>query len=1175
VTGASLTVAIWGLYRTAYQEELEHLQVAARSQARLIESVGRYDEVHSADAPGGPFAATLGQVADALSGFSEFGQTGEFTVSVREGDRIVFLVRHRQDELSERLEIPWTSLVAEPARRALEGESGTMTGDDYRGETVLAAFEPLRLGGRSLALVAKVDRSEVRAPFARMGAGVSAFALVLVLLGMVAFRRVTEPTIRNVQASEQKYRSLFEDAGEAMMVTTPEGEVLDANLAAEELLGYGLEEMLAADVASIYADPRDRDVFRQILERDGRIRDYSRRLRRKDGSVLDCEVTSTLRRGEAPGATTYETVIRDVTGPKRAQKALRDSEAMFRALAAESPCMIFIWQEGQVRYVNRPWLDTMGYSEEELTSPERSVLDLVAPDAVDEAVDAYWSYTRGEDPGPFRCRLLARGGAVRDVILAVRPVALDGRPATMGVVTDLTDHLLAREALEEERQRAQRYLDVAEVLLLGLDVQGRVTVVNRAGLAMLGYEAEDELLGADWIETCHPEGSRAELREEFARLIAGGGENGVSRESPVLTRSGETRVFAWHEAVLRNEAGDVVGTLRSGIDITEQKSLHEAWRFAQFSVDRSGDGVLWVQPDATIIYANDAACQLTGQPRTRLLERRLFDLRPDLDAESWTGYCERLRRQGRLVSEAEIVGAGGRRTPVGINANWLEFEGAEFVVLQVWDVTGRKEQERALRESEVKYRDLVETSHDLIWRCDNEGRFTYLNPAWERSLGYSLEEMLGRPFADFVRPDLVERDLQEFGRNLSGRSTEGYQTVYVSGSGSLVSLVVNALPLRSDAGEIIGAQGTAYDVTVRVRAEEAHRQSEERFRATFEQAAVGIAHAGVDGRFLRVNRRFCDITGYEVDELLGRTFMDITHPDDVASTREGMAELETGEAGSVSYEKRYVRKDGGDIWVAVTVSVARDATLEPLYFIGVIEDITERRRAEKAVRESREALRRLAERLHEVREEERTGIARELHDQVGQELTALRIDLFGHRDSLPGSSRERDGVTGMIELLDRSIGSVQAMSARLRSPILDVLGLEAAVTWQAEEFAKRMGVPCVVDLDPAAVAVADMLSTAVYRIFQEALTNVARHAHASEVTVRLHHGEDLLVLEVADNGVGLPAEAVGSYESLGLISMHERAMALGGTVEVTRRDDGGTLVRAAFPESHAEAGGAP
>lgn len=226
----------------------------------------------------------------------------------------------------------------------------------------------------------------------------------------------------------------------------------------------------------------------------------------------------------------------------------------------------------------------------------------------------------------------------------------------------------------------------------------------------------------------------------------------------------------------------------------------------------------------------------------------------------------------------------------------------------------------------------------------------------------------------------------------------------------------------------------------------------------------------------------------------------------------------------------------------------------------------ERARAEEELRRSLDQLRALTSYLHHVREEERTRIAREVHDELGQALTGLKLDLSllaGSAVHVPRAWREK--ARTMIGRIDATIQTVRRITTELRPGILDSLGLAAALEWQAHEFQQRTGVPCHIVSTVGEPAWSADFATVFFRIFQETLTNVIRHAGATRVDVALSEEDGRLVLEVADDGRGITDEALTSPDSLGLVGMRERASLVGGALSVRRRETGGTLVRLEAP----------
>jgi len=234
--------------------------------------------------------------------------------------------------------------------------------------------------------------------------------------------------------------------------------------------------------------------------------------------------------------------------------------------------------------------------------------------------------------------------------------------------------------------------------------------------------------------------------------------------------------------------------------------------------------------------------------------------------------------------------------------------------------------------------------------------------------------------------------------------------------------------------------------------------------------------------------------------------------------------------------------------------------------VALTREIAERRRAEERVRKSEENLRALAVRLQSVREEEWTRIAREIHDELGQALTGLKMDLTWVAKKLPQDQKAATAKTrSMFDLIDGTIQSVRKIATRLRPEVLDELGLAPAIEWQAKEFQKRSGIRCMVSPPSDGLTLDRERSTAVFRIFQELLTNIARHANATRVDIAMRVDSGALVLEVEDNGRGIDESAMSSPKSLGLLGMRERVLPFGGKVEITGVKDQGTRARVSIP----------
>jgi len=232
---------------------------------------------------------------------------------------------------------------------------------------------------------------------------------------------------------------------------------------------------------------------------------------------------------------------------------------------------------------------------------------------------------------------------------------------------------------------------------------------------------------------------------------------------------------------------------------------------------------------------------------------------------------------------------------------------------------------------------------------------------------------------------------------------------------------------------------------------------------------------------------------------------------------------------------------------------------------GIQRDVTERHRARETLQASREQLRALASRLQKVREEERTEMAREIHDELGQALTGLKLDISWMKNRLPHDHEVMAQCASIIERIDQTINVVRRIATTLRPSVLDQIGLAAALEWQGQEFRARTGIEVVVEQACNGVPIPDDLGSSAFRIVQESLTNVARHAKATHVTIRLAQTSTLMTLEVSDNGVGCMSGCLEGTKSLGLVGMRERALACGGELSVIGRPGHGTIVLMRVP----------
>ena len=335
----------------------------------------------------------------------------------------------------------------------------------------------------------------------------------------------------------------------------------------------------------------------------------------------------------------------------------------------------------------------------------------------------------------------------------------------------------------------------------------------------------------------------------------------------------------------------------------------------------------------------------------------------------------------------------------------------------------------------------------------------------------------------------------------------------------------------------------------------------------FEQAPQAVALKNVDNQVVRVNREFTQVFGYTPHEVLGRSLNDLIVPEESRHNAQRNAEL-VALGQRVDAEVVRQRKDGS-LLHALMVGVPVSVPGRQIAAYSIYSDITRRKRAEEELQRSFKQLRELAARLQSVREEERARVAREIHDELGQALTAIKIDLASLMRALrTDQEEESEKAESILKLVDQTILCVRRIATELRPGILDDLGLVAAVEWAAEEFEARTGTKCRLDLPQDDIVIDQERTTAIFRIFQETLTNVTRHAEATEVDVRLGREDGHIVLEVRDNGRGIGQEQLSTGRSLGILGMRERALLLGGELIISGTPGKGTIVRLRIPQAH-------
>jgi two-component system NtrC family sensor kinase len=358
---------------------------------------------------------------------------------------------------------------------------------------------------------------------------------------------------------------------------------------------------------------------------------------------------------------------------------------------------------------------------------------------------------------------------------------------------------------------------------------------------------------------------------------------------------------------------------------------------------------MWVFDVQTLRFlsVNDAAVSHYGYSRDEFLSMTIGDICPKQDMPRLLSALERAAKDSGIdKSHARHRKRDGTLITVEITSHGLEVGGRRARLVTLYDITERTRAEEALKRSEALYHDLVSTSQDLIWQCDAEGRYVYLNPSWEAVFGYRIDEMLGKKFTDFQSAEAAGNDIKEFARLIQGNTVQGFETTHIGKDGRNIQLVFSAKAVFDAQGKVIGTRGTAYDITERKRTEEALQESERKYRDLVETSQDLIWTCDAKGRFTYLNPVWERVLGYRIEEMLGRRFGDFQIPDVAARDVEEFRKCLAG--GSImGYETTCRSRSGRDVCLIFNAKSLRDAAGPIIGTQGTAFDITEHKKTEE------------------------------------------------------------------------------------------------------------------------------------------------------------------------------------------------------------------------------------
>jgi PAS domain S-box-containing protein len=850
----------------------------------------------------------------------------------------------------------------------------------------------------------------------------------------------------------------------------------------------------------------------------------------------------------------------EIQNRKKAEEELRRSEEFSREVVRNCPVAMVVCRgpEEALVYMNDEFVHLFGYSREEL----RSVADWwprAYPDAQYRAwVQQQWKelIEKANQGSPEKlaveARICCKDGNFREVECHLSFVS------DLYVISfvNLTERKKAMEDLRESESRYRDLVEHSEDLLGTHTLNGRVLNINEAPCRRLGYTVEEVLKMR--IQDLLAPRYRNRYAEFVQRVLEKGHATGLM---VVISRSGEERIWDYTSTLRKDGVTEPV-VRGMAHDVTERHRAEEALRQSETkfaTAFRASPHAMTITSlrDGRFIDVNASFERQSGYSREEVLGKTILEVGLWADSADFAEVISSsLKRQKVTGREVRLRTKSGRVVHAIYSVEVIDVKGEPCALAAGEDITERLQIERALRESERKFRLVADTVSSAIWLLQDY-RFVYFNKEFERVTGFTREEILSMNPFDLVEPDFRAENFARAQARLAGESVPSrYQFAILTKGGERRWIDFSAALTDFNGKPAILA--SALDITATRRAEQELKEHAMYMDALVSNVPLGIVIKDEHQRVRFCNPAFEHMFQYSQDEIQGRNLDDLIAPHDWHDAKQLSDVVQDG--GVVHTTARRQRKDGTFIDVELYgVKVFSGKSF--LRAFAIYQDITERRRSE-------EKLIAMRHRLSRAQEEERARIARDLHDDTGQRLALLSIDLEQLKQvSMQLKSSLTEQLEALVKAASEITSDVHNVSRRLHPSQVELLGLPAAVSNFCKDFAARNGMEIVFVNSGLRQKPPQDAALCLFRVVQEAVRNVQKHSGTHRALVQLDEVTGSMRLRVSDQGAGFDPDSSELAQGLGLLSMQERLHSLGGELFIHARPGGGTCIEACIPLS--------
>lgn len=617
-------------------------------------------------------------------------------------------------------------------------------------------------------------------------------------------------------------------------------------------------------------------------------------------------------------------------------------------------------------------------------------------------------------------------------------------------------------------------------------------------------------------------------------------------------------------------------------DITERKNVENKLieSEATFSTlfESAPDALIVVDDSGIIIQINEQAEKLFGHSRDSMIQKNINMLVPKDNVEVHNQHIKNFQinpHKREMGANIDLFGLrqDGSEFPIDVMLSPIKIFENNYTLATIRDITEHKKSERQLLESEKRFRTIFELLPHGIVKTDIEGTIVVANAAYAKMHKTKVEEIIGTKIWEM---QAKEKDI-DYMKLFIERACNGKiipKTEFVkrrTKDGKIIDVQVDWNYNKDENGKINRFIAVVTDITERKRIETDIRKKRLLLSQAEQLAHLGSWEWDIKNDHLYWSDELYRIFGVDKNTFIPtfEKFADMLHPDGKEEVLKNVEESIINARPFFHFEK--IIRPNGDIRILSTRGIIQtNSKNEVLGMYGSCLDVTEFKKIETDLLKSQKQLRALSASLQSTREEERTRIAREIHDELGQVLTAINMDIGLLIDDLENDIKLPNEVflnnlKPIEKLIEKLIRSVQDISTELRPDVLDHLGLISALEWHLQEFERRFKISTKIDKIIDVLEIDDTKKVGIFRIFQEALTNVARHSKASEVKLIIDVKENKFIMKISDNGIGINEDSIDDVASIGIIGMKERVGLLGGIISFSENPSGGTLVNVVVP----------